>query len=78
LICITSVLTLEPKNPKTSYNLARGYVLEGDNMKAKNFYYRYLYLVPDAPDKQEVLKMIDDLNPNESVDKMFGKLNEMK
>lgn len=69
--------SIEPSNEAIAYNLATVNALAGNNINSLFYFSRYLYLAPYAPDRNEVLEMIDELRPDASLDEMFYDFREM-
>lgn len=58
---------LEPDNPIFTYNLALSFAYIHDNSEALRYYYRYLYLDPDTDKRDEIMDIITELQPQETM-----------
>jgi len=54
----TSALQLDPTLPAAHRGMGMVYVLLGKNAEAKAAYARYLELLPDAPDKEQITRLL--------------------
>jgi len=53
-----SALQLDPTLPAAHRGMGMVYVLLGKNAEAKAAYARYLELLPDAPDKDQIARLL--------------------
>jgi tetratricopeptide (TPR) repeat protein len=58
---------LEPENPVFTYNLALSFAHIDDNNESLRYYYRYLYLDPDTNERDEIMDIINELQPQETM-----------
>jgi Tfp pilus assembly protein PilF len=54
----TAALQLDPTLPSAHRGMGMVYVLLGRNNEAKAEYSRYLQLAPDAPDKEQIARLL--------------------
>lgn len=69
---------LDPMNPAYTYNLALAFALNEEKGEALLYYHRYLYLNPEASDRNEVIEIIDELHPKESTYELMQRYMEEK
>jgi len=54
----SAALRLDPSLPSAHRGMGMVYVLQGKNAEARSAYARYLQLAPDAPDKEQIARLV--------------------
>lgn len=54
----SAALRLDPSLPSAHRGMGMVYVLQGKNADARSAYARYLQLAPDAPDKEQIARLV--------------------